>query len=85
MTRNDFKEYYLGTAYLMKEDEKLSKKYLAEITKPWMIHSLKASTALLHKDRMTFRQEADKAISSATGLQKYTLHHMMKRMESDFL
>lgn len=83
MTRADFKEYYLGAAYLLKGDVELASSYLAKLTTPWMIHSLKASSALRNKDRETFRLEADQSIDSASGLQRYTLHHTFRRMEDE--
>lgn len=83
MTKADFKEYYFGAAYLLKGDTERTQRYLTELTTPWMIHSLKASIALHRNDKEAFRIEADQSSNSATGLQKYTLHHMFKRMEAE--
>ena len=48
-----------------------------------MIHSLKASIAIHHKNHEAFQQEAQLSVQNAAGVQKYLLHHMMKRMEQN--
>lgn len=79
MTKPDLQQYYLGIAYSLNGEEDSANRCLANITTPWMIHSLQASIALLREDIETFQAEANQAVNSATGLQKYTIMHMLNR------
>ena len=56
--------------------------FLAKLHTPWMIHSLKAYAAHKRGNQETFRQEADQSIKSAIGMQRYVLHHTMRRFEN---
>ena len=55
---------------------------LSKLHTPWMIHSLKAYAAHNRGDYETFHQEAEQSIESAVGMQRYVLHHTMRRMEN---
>ncbi|MHA6261360.1 hypothetical protein ACXYMX_15965 [Sporosarcina sp. CAU 1771] len=83
MKRKDYKEYYLGTAYLMKEDVYQATTYLDQLSTAWMIHSLKASIAIHQNNLEAFKKEAQLSEDSAAGVQMYSIHHMMKRMEQN--
>jgi hypothetical protein len=78
----EYKDYYFGHAYVMNGNFDKASEFLAKLHTPWMIHSLKAYAALKRGNRDTFRQEADQSIKSAIGMQRYVLHHTMRRFEN---
>lgn len=79
----DYKNYYSGVAYAMRRNFDEAEEFLKSIRTPWMVHSLKAILSKQKNDYQGFRSEADKSIASAIGMQRYVLHHMMRRFEGE--
>ena len=52
--------------------------------KEWMKASIEANLAFVEKDRKTFKQEVEKAIHSAKGIQYYSNTYVFKRMEEEW-
>lgn len=78
----EYKDYYFGHAYVMNGNFDKASEFLAKLHTPWMIHSLQAYAAHKRGNRDSFRQEADQSIKSAIGMQRYVLHHTMRRFEN---
>lgn len=78
----DYKNYYYAYAYILKGHFDEAAAYTANVGNPWMIHSLKAVEAKKHGNLEVFRNEATKSINHALGIQRYVLHHTMRRLES---
>ncbi|MCG3087058.1 hypothetical protein [Sporosarcina cyprini] len=81
MASPDFKNYYSGLAAVLKKDLPVAEELAKEIRTPWTYHSLQAAIAWKRKDEQQFRQEADKAVQHAVGMQRYVIFHTMKRLE----
>ncbi|MBE1552947.1 hypothetical protein [Sporosarcina limicola] len=79
----EFKDYYQGFAYVMTGNFEKAGEFLAKLHTPWMIHALKAHLALKRGNQDEFRLEADQSINSAIGMQKYVLHHTLRRIENE--
>ncbi|KAA0955718.1 hypothetical protein FQ087_14060 [Sporosarcina sp. ANT_H38] len=78
----EYKDYYFGHAYVMNGNFDKASGFLAKLHTPWMIHSLKAYTALKQGNQSKFLQEADQSIKSTLGMQRYVLHHTMRRFKN---
>lgn len=78
----EYKDYYSAHASVMKGQFEIAGELLSKLHTPWMIHSLKAYAAHNRGDYETFHQEAEQSIESAVGMQRYVLHHTMRRMEN---
>ena len=79
----EYKDYYSGYAYVLRGNFEKASEFLSKVHTPWMIHSLKAVAAMERGNREDFRTEADKSIESTIGMQRYVLHHTMRRLEED--
>lgn len=79
----EYKNYYIGYANVLKGDFDKAREFLLNLRTPWMIHSLKAAAAKKRGNLDEFRAEADKSIKSAIGMQRYVLHHTMRRFEDE--
>ncbi len=82
ITGQEYKDYYFGHAYVIKSDFDKASEFLAKLHTPWMIHSLKAYAALKRGNKDEYRVEMNQSIESAIGMQRYVLHHTMKRNEN---
>ena len=56
--------------------------FLAKLHTPWMSHALKAYAALKRGNRDEYGAEMNSSINSATGMQRFVLHHIKKRFEN---
>ena len=80
MTTTMYRDYYAGIGYTMSNNKEKASDSLSKVRIPWMFHSLKAIMALKQRQEDTFHKEAALATKQAVGMQRYVLHHMMKRM-----
>ena len=80
MTTTLYRDYYAGIGYIMSSNNEKASESLSKVRTPWMFHSLKAIMALKQRQEDTFYKEAALATNQAVGMQRYVLHHMMKRM-----
>ncbi|MCM3744242.1 hypothetical protein M3193_08810 [Sporosarcina luteola] len=78
-----YRDYYAGIGYTMSNNKEKSSESLSKVGTPWMVHSLKAVIALKQGQRDLFQKEAALATKQAVGMQRYVLHHMLKRMAED--
>lgn len=78
----EYKDYYFGHAYVMTGNFDKASEFQTKLHTPWMIHSLNAYTAHKQGNQGKFLQEADRSIKSAIGMQRYVLHHTMRRFEN---
>jgi hypothetical protein len=78
----EYKDYYAAHVFVMNGNFERAGELLSKLHTPWMIHSLKAYAAHKRGEQATFRQEADRSIKSAIGMQRYVLHHTMRRIEN---
>lgn len=75
-----YRDYYAGIGYTMSNNKEKSSESLSKLRTPWMLHSLKAIIALKQGQKDLFQKEATLATKQAVGMQRYVVHHMMKRM-----
>ena len=80
MTTTFYRDYYAGIGYTMSNNKEKASASLSKVRTPWMHHSLKAIIALKQGQEEIFKKEAALATKQAVGMQRYVLHHMMKRM-----
>jgi hypothetical protein len=81
----EYKEYYTGLAYVMNRNYTRAEESLASLHTPWMQHSLRAYAALKRQQMEEFERQSELSITSAEGMQRLVLHHMMRRFrEGDF-
>lgn len=78
----EYKDYYLGHAYVMNGNFDKASDFLAKLHTPWMSHALKAYAALKRGNRDEYGAEMNSSINSATGMQRFVLHHIKKRFEN---
>ena len=78
----EYKDYYSGHAYVMTGNFDKASEFLAKLQTPWMIRSLKAYTALKQGNKDIYADEMNRAIHNSMGMQRYVLHHTMKRYEN---
>jgi hypothetical protein len=83
MTTSFYRDYYAGIGYTMSNNKEKASESLSKLRTPWMVHSLKALIALKKGQEDVFTNEAVLATKQAVGMQRYVLHHMMKRMAED--
>ncbi|MBB4823087.1 hypothetical protein HNO89_000305 [Sporosarcina luteola] len=81
MSSPDFQNYYSGLAAVLKKDLLTAEELAKRIRTPWTFHSLQAAIAWKQKDTELFRQEAERAVQHAVGMQRYVIFHTMKRLE----
>lgn len=77
----DYKNYYNAYAYVLKGHFDVASGYVSQVQTPWMVHSIKAVEAKKRGNIEAFSNEATQSIKSALGIQRYVLHHTMRRME----
>lgn len=77
----DYQNYFYAYAYVLKGHLDKAAEYLEKVKVPWMFHSINAVVARKRGDMKEFRIEADKSIESALGIQRYVVHHTMRRLE----
>ena len=82
LSGQEYKEYYLGHAYVMNGNFDKASNFTSKLQTPWMIHSLKAYAALKRGNRDEYETEMDRSIDSATGMQRFVLHHTKIRFEN---
>ena len=75
----EFSAYYSGLAYVMNRNYTRAEESLASLHTPWMQHSLRAYTALKQQRTDDFLHESELSITSAEGMQRLVLHHLMRR------
>lgn len=80
MNTTFYRDYYAGIGYTMSNNKEKSSESLSKVRTPWMVHSLKAIIALKQGQKDLFQKEATLATKQAVGMQRYVVHHMMKRM-----
>lgn len=78
---SDYKYYYSGISFAMRKQHEKAEEFSTKIRTPWMKHGLKAFLFKEEKEYEGFRREANLSISNAVGMQRYVMHHMMRRME----
>ena len=78
----NYKNYYNAYANVLKGHFDVASGYISQVQTPWMIHSLKAVEAKKRGNMEGFRDEAALSIESAVGIQRYVLHHTMRRLEN---
>lgn len=79
----DHNHYFHAYGYVLEGRLGEAAEHLEKIHTPWMIHSIKAVVALNRSDKEEFSNEASKSIDSALGMQRYILHHTMRRLKED--
>ena len=79
MTTTIYRDYYAGIGYTMSCNEEKASESLSKVRTPWMFHSLKAIIALKQGQEDVFNNEAALATKQSVGMQRYVLHHMMRR------
>jgi len=77
----DYRHYYHAYAYVLQNRLDEASDHLEKLEIPWMTHSIHALAAKKRNDIEEFRRESTKAIESAQGMQRYVLHHTMRRLE----
>jgi hypothetical protein len=80
MTTSFYRDYYAGFGYTMSNNKEKASESLSKLRTPWMVHSLQAVIALKQGQEDVFTNEAALATKQAVGMQRYVLHHMLKRM-----
>jgi hypothetical protein len=78
----EYKDYYLGHAFVMNGNFDKASDFLTKLHTPWMMHALKAYAAMKRGNRDEYGAEMDRSIDSATGMQRFVLHHTKKRFEN---
>ncbi|WP_438314781.1 hypothetical protein [Sporosarcina sp. FA9] len=78
---SDYKNYYAGISFAMRKQYDKVEEFSTKIRTPWMSHGLKAVLFKEKKEYEGFQKEAALSISNAVGMQRYVMHHMMRRME----
>ncbi len=82
----EYKDYYLGHAFVMIGNFDKADEFLTKLQTPWMSHSLKAYVALKRGNKDEYSAEMSRSIDSAIGMQRYILHHTKRRFENgDFI
>ena len=79
MKDQNYNAYYSGIAHTMKGNLDKADEFIANVKIPWMTHSLKAFIALKRGSKNDYRNEMNRSIESTTGIQRYVLHHTLKR------
>ena len=79
----DYQHYYHAYAYVLQGRLDEAAAHLEKLETPWMVHSIKAVVAKRRGDKEVFGNEATKSIESALGMQRYVLHHTMRRLAQD--
>ncbi|WP_318614946.1 hypothetical protein [Sporosarcina sp. YIM B06819] len=82
ITGQEYQDYYSGHAYVMNNNFDAASESLAKLHTPWMVHSLKAYAALKRGNQDDYRSEMNQSINSAVGMQRYILHHIMRRHDN---
>lgn len=77
----DYRHYYYAYAYVLQDRLDEASDHLEKLEIPWMTHSIHALAAKKRSDMEEFRRESTKSIESALGMQRYVLHHTMRRLE----
>lgn len=75
-------QYTLALIEAMQGNREAAGRY--SIQKEWMKASIEANVAFVEKDWQVFRQEAEKAVRSAKGIQYYSNTYIFKRMEKEW-
>lgn len=78
--KEDYRTYYKGAGYLMKNDTEHVQEAIHMLHTLWMKHSLQASLALQQQEERLFSEEAAQAIEHAFGIQRYTLYHYFQQL-----
>jgi hypothetical protein len=78
----EYKDYYLGHAFVMNGNFDKASEFLAKLDTPWMSHSLKAYVALKRGNPDEYSADMNRSIDSAIGMQRYVLHHTKRRFEN---
>lgn len=81
ISESDYKYYYSGISFAMRKQYDKAEEFSTKTRTPWMDHGLKAFIFKEKKEYEGFKKEAALSISNAVGMQRYVMHHMMRRME----
>lgn len=76
--------YFHAYAYVLQGRLDDASEHLEKLETPWMVHSIRAVVAKNRGDKEEFSNEATKSIESALGMQRYVLHHTMRRLKPGF-
>ena len=77
----EYKDYYQGLAFVLNGNFARAEEFLAALHTPWMKESMRAFAALQRDNLNDFRSAAEQSVDSAVGMQRFVLHHMMRRLE----
>ena len=80
----DYRHYYHAYAYVLQGRLDEAAEHMEKLETPWMVHSIKAVVAKKRGDKEEFKDESTKSIESALGMQRYVLHHTMRRLAQVF-
>lgn len=75
-----YRDYYAGIGYTMSNNMGKATEHVQKLRTPWMVHSLKAIIALRQKKQDVFEDQAALASKQAVGMQRFVVHHTLKRM-----
>lgn len=78
-----YRDYYAGIGYTMSNNMGKATEHVQKLRTPWMVHSLKAIIALRQKKQDVFEDQAVFASKQAVGMQRFVVHHTLKRMAEE--